>query len=90
MLSEALLRPGLLRRRDALTRAGRRALALVFGAAPVFVIAGLVESFVSPSDLPFALKATLGPLLGLALLAFLLLAGRERTLASPAGQVRPP
>ena len=52
MLGEALLRPGRLRRRDALTRAGRRALALVFGAAPVFVIAGLVEGFVSRATCP--------------------------------------
>ena len=83
MLGDAMVRPGLLRRRDALTRAGRRALELVVGAAPVFVVAGLVEGFVSPSDLPVAFKAALGPLLGLALVAFLLFAGRERSATSP-------
>ncbi len=77
MLGESLLRPGLLRRRDALTRAGRRALELVVGAAPVFVLAGLVEGFVSPSELPVELKAIVGPLLGLGLLAFLLFSGRK-------------
>src|SRR6185436_15321737 len=54
MLGDALLRPGLWRRRDALARAARRAVELVCGAAPVLVIAGLIEGFVSPSELPIA------------------------------------
>jgi uncharacterized membrane protein SpoIIM required for sporulation len=79
MLGDALLRPGLLRRRDALTRTARRALELIAGAAPVFVGAGLVEGFISPSELPVQVKLVLGPLLGAALLAFLLGAGRQTT-----------
>lgn len=78
MLGNALLRPGLLRRRDALTVASRRAVELVLGAAPVFILAGLLEAFVSPSEAPTPVKVVLGAGLGLALLAFLLLAGRDR------------
>lgn len=68
----ALLSPGLLGRRDALALAARRAVLLLVGAAPLLVIAGLVEGFVSPSDLPRELKLALGPLTALALYTFLL------------------
>jgi uncharacterized membrane protein SpoIIM required for sporulation len=80
MLGDALLRPGLLRRRDALGRAARRALELVGGAAPVLVIAGVIEGLVSPSDLPVWVKYLIGPLLGVVLWVVLLRVGRsERT-----------
>jgi uncharacterized membrane protein SpoIIM required for sporulation len=64
MLGNALLRPGLLRRRDALARAARQSVELVLGAAPVLVIAGLIEGFVSPSDLPLVARLVIGPLAG--------------------------
>ncbi|CAA9247211.1 MAG: SpoIIM [uncultured Chloroflexi bacterium] len=78
MLGDALLRPGVLRRRDAATRAGRNALALVMGAVPVFVLVGLVEGNLSPSDAPMPVKLAVGPLLWLALMAWLLLVGRSK------------
>src|SRR5947207_6506157 len=49
MLVDAMLRPGLQLRREALARTSRRAVELVIGAAPVLVVAGLIEGFVSPS-----------------------------------------
>jgi uncharacterized membrane protein SpoIIM required for sporulation len=64
-LGDGMLRPGLLRRRDALVRGGRQAVELLLGTTPVFVVAGLVEGFVSPSELPLAVKVALGPLLWL-------------------------
>jgi uncharacterized membrane protein SpoIIM required for sporulation len=66
---------GGLRRRDALTMAGRRSLELVAGAVPIFVLAGVIEGFVSPSELPLELKLVLGPLLGAALWLALLTVG---------------
>ncbi|MGH2354826.1 MAG: stage II sporulation protein M [Chloroflexota bacterium] len=75
ILGHAILRPGLLRRREALARAGRRALELVLGTTPVFILAGFVEGLVSPSALPAALKLTLGPLLWLAWLTLVLTIG---------------
>ena len=66
LMGDGILRPGLLRRRDALVRAGRRAVELLLGTTPVFVIAGLVEGFISPSGLPLGVKLALGPLLWLA------------------------
>ena len=83
MIGHALLRPGLLRRRDAATRAGRRAVELIVGTVPILVIAGLVEGFISPGELPAEVKYALGPVLGVILLAYLLLVGRRRPTALP-------
>jgi uncharacterized membrane protein SpoIIM required for sporulation len=83
MLGDALLRPGLLPRREALARAARRAIELVVGAAPVLVVAGLIEGFVSPSDLLLPVKLVIGPVAGAVLLGLLLTVGRERPAAPP-------
>ena len=82
MLGYAELRPGLLRRRDALARAGRQAVELVLGALPVFIVAGVVEANVSPSGLPIMAKLLIGPVLWLLLLAFLLLSGRTQSISA--------
>lgn len=78
MLGKALLQPGLQLRREALARAARRAVELVVGTAPVLVVAGLIEGFISPSDLPMAIKLAIGPLAGVALYTLLLTVGRQR------------
>src|SRR5579859_3550238 len=77
MLGDALLRPGLALRREALARASRRAVELAVGAAPVLVVAGLIEGFISPSDLDIPIKLAIGPLAGVALYALLLTVGRS-------------
>jgi uncharacterized membrane protein SpoIIM required for sporulation len=77
MLGNALLQPGLHLRREALARAARRAVELAVGTAPVLVVAGLIEGFISPSDLPIALKLAIGPLAGATLYALLLTVGRS-------------
>ena len=78
MLGDALLRPGLARRRDAVARASRRAVELVGGAAPVLVVAGLIEGFVSPSDLLPEARLAIGPVTGVILYTLLLTVGRKR------------
>ena len=55
-LAWAVVHPGLLRRRDALVRAAQEAVLLVLGAIPILLLAGAVEGFISPSDLPLAIK----------------------------------
>src|SRR5919201_4129589 len=77
MLGDALLRPGLLLRREALARAARRAVELVLGAEPVLVVAGLGEAFISPGELPFAAKLAFGPVAGALLYVLLLNVGRD-------------
>jgi hypothetical protein len=64
-------------RREALARAARRAVELVLGAAPVLVAAGLIEGFVSPSELPMLVKLVFGPLAGAVLCAGLVTIGRS-------------
>ena len=76
MLGAAILRPGQLRRGEALARVAVRAVLLVLGAASLLIIAGTLETFVSPSALPDALKLATGGLVGVLLYSWLLLAGR--------------
>ena len=76
-LGWALIRPGLLTRRAALVVAGRRAVLLMLGCAPLLAIAGVIEGFISPSPLPLAVKLAVAAGSGVALLTYLLLAGRE-------------
>ncbi|MFN8456142.1 MAG: stage II sporulation protein M [Anaerolineae bacterium] len=47
-LGWAILNPGLLRRRDALAVAARKAVRLIVGCVPLLVMAGLIEGFISP------------------------------------------
>ena len=78
MMGWAMLRPGLLRRRDAFTIAARKAVKLIIGCVPLLVIAGFIESFISPAEsLPWFGKWTVGILSGLALYGYLLGAGRR-------------
>jgi len=50
MLGWALLQPGLLHRRDALTLAAQKAVRLLLGAVPWLVVAGIIEGFISPNE----------------------------------------
>jgi uncharacterized membrane protein SpoIIM required for sporulation len=80
-LGDALLRPGLRTRGDALAHAGHEILGLFVPTVVLLVVAGCLEAFVSPSSLPGAAKISVGLVVGTAFYAWLLLAGRE---AAPA------
>ena len=77
MLGGAILRPGKLRRSDALGIAARRAAVLAIGMASLLIIAGTLEAFVSPSSLPGVAKLAVGALTALLLYSWLLLGGRR-------------
>ncbi len=86
MLGHALLQPGLLTRANALSLAAQKSIKLLLGSAPLLVIAGLIEGFISPSDtIPWAVKIAIGIGSGLALLAYLIVRGR----AQPGATARP-
>jgi uncharacterized membrane protein SpoIIM required for sporulation len=70
-IARALLFPGMLPRREALTRAGGRASRLVLGTLPLLLVAGTIEGFFSPTNAPVAMKFALGGFLFAALLAYL-------------------
>jgi uncharacterized membrane protein SpoIIM required for sporulation len=75
----AILQPGLLRRRDALAIAARRAVRLIIGCAPLLVLAGAIEGFISPNEaLPWPVKWAVGIGTGLLMYTYLLLGGRGR------------
>ncbi len=79
MLGWAIIHPGLLRRRDALTLAATKAVRLLLGAVPMLVIAGTIEGLISPSEtVPWPIKWTIGIVSGIVLYSYLLLAGREK------------
>lgn len=77
-MGDALLRPGLQTRAAAVIQRARAAVMVILGCAPLLVIAGLIEGFVSPSGLPFWVKLTVGLVTGSALHTYWMLAGRER------------
>ncbi len=59
-VGEALIRPGLLSRKDALVQRARVAVSIILGCIPLLIIAGLIEGFISPSGLPWLVKAAVG------------------------------
>jgi len=69
LLAKGMLFPGNLPRKDSIAYEGGRAIRLVLGIIPMLIVAGTIEGFVSPSNLPAALKYTLAAgLFGLLLL----------------------
>jgi uncharacterized membrane protein SpoIIM required for sporulation len=79
MLGWAILKPGLLRRKDSLAQAARKAVYLLLGAVPWLVIAGIIEGFVSPNEnIAIPVKWIVGIVSGILLYSYLLLAGRRR------------
>ncbi|MBX2999553.1 MAG: stage II sporulation protein M [Caldilineaceae bacterium] len=66
-VGEALIRPGLLSRKDALVVRARLAVAVILGCVPLLILAGIIEGFISPSGLPWVLKLLVGTGTGVAL-----------------------
>jgi uncharacterized membrane protein SpoIIM required for sporulation len=55
-LAAGLLFPGVLPRRESLARAGREAVQLLLGCVPVLFVAGIIEAFLSPTELAVPMK----------------------------------
>ncbi|HEU5015276.1 MAG TPA: stage II sporulation protein M [Roseiflexaceae bacterium] len=79
-LGWSVIRPGLLTRHAALKLAAQRAAYLLLGCIPLLLIAGTIEGFVSPSNLPLAVKIAVSLISGVLLYGYLILAGRDRRL----------
>lgn len=73
--------PGELTRSASLRVGARDAVLLVLGTIPMFILAGVVEGFVTPSYLPGVAKIVLGMALGFVTIAYLISAGRDSTSA---------
>ncbi|MGO9642915.1 MAG: stage II sporulation protein M [Candidatus Acidiferrales bacterium] len=70
-IARGMLFPGLLPRRDSLAQAGGRASRLLLGTVPMLIVAGVIEGFVSPSDLPVWMKFSLAAVLFALLVTYL-------------------
>ena len=78
MIGYSLINPGDLTRAQALKQKGIEAVRIVFGCAVLLVIAGIIEGFISPSNLPAAAKFGVGITTGIAMYSYLLLVGRDQ------------
>ncbi len=77
MIGYALVNPGDLTRTQALKKKGMEAARIVIGSACLLVIAGIIEGFLSPSNLPAWIKIGTGVSTGIAMYSYLFLVGRE-------------
>jgi len=76
-LGLSLVLPGELKRSASLRVGAQDAVLLVLGTIPMFIIAGFIEGFVTPSYIPGAMKIILGVTITLLTIAYLILAGRS-------------
>ena len=84
LLAKGLLAPGFLSRRDSLTAAAATAVRLLLGVIPLLIVAGLIEGFVSPTDIPETMKFAIGASLFVLLAGYVsLLPGRTTTGSVP-------
>jgi uncharacterized membrane protein SpoIIM required for sporulation len=76
-IAAGLLFPGYLPRRESLVRAGTEGVQLLLGSIPILVIAGIIEGFVSPTELAPRLKFSLAAALFTLLLLYLFAVGKD-------------
>jgi uncharacterized membrane protein SpoIIM required for sporulation len=84
-LGWAIIAPGDRRRGEALAEEGRRCIVIVIGLALCFVVAGTIEAFVTPSDLPTLLRVGVGVLVEAAFIAYVVSRGRAAAVAGYTG-----
>jgi uncharacterized membrane protein SpoIIM required for sporulation len=81
----SILAPGELPRRVSATRGARQALTLVMGALPLFVVAAIIEGWITPvPELSPGFKFLVGVATGAVAVAYALLAGRKPLKGAPA------
>lgn len=70
IIGHALVAPGERSRKEALAIAGRDAVRLLLGTVPLFIAAGFIESFITPSALPKELKLGFAALTAIFLVSY--------------------
>jgi uncharacterized membrane protein SpoIIM required for sporulation/uncharacterized RDD family membrane protein YckC len=76
-MGSGMLLPGRRTRREVLVTRGREAVSLIGGTALMLVVAGMIEGFISPSDLPREIKLGFAAVAALAMVAYFAFAGRR-------------
>jgi uncharacterized membrane protein SpoIIM required for sporulation len=79
LIGYSIINPKDLTRAQALKKNGLEAVRLAIGCAVLLVVAGVIEGFLSPSNLPSFVKFGTGILTGIAMYAYLLLAGQNES-----------
>lgn len=77
LMAQAMLFPGRHSRRVELRRKGRTSVQIIVGIVPLLLVAGTIEAFISPSDIPGIAKALLGLSLAVALLGYIVTRGHK-------------
>jgi uncharacterized membrane protein SpoIIM required for sporulation len=75
LMAQAMLFPGRYSRRVELRLKGRSSVQIIVGIVPLLLVAGAIEAFISPSDIPGIAKALLGLSLAVALLGYIVARG---------------
>jgi uncharacterized membrane protein SpoIIM required for sporulation/uncharacterized RDD family membrane protein YckC len=75
-MGSAFLLPGRRTRREVLVTRGREAVSLIGGTALMLAVAGMIEGFISPSQLPREVKLGLASLFALVMVSYFAFAGR--------------
>ncbi|MFD4944424.1 stage II sporulation protein M [Streptomyces sp. NPDC058239] len=86
-LGWTVIDPGPRTRRSALAQQGRAAIGMAIGLALVLFISGVIEGFVTPSDLPTWGRITIGIVAELAFLAYVYILGGRAARAGNRGDV---
>ncbi|HSW02435.1 MAG TPA: stage II sporulation protein M [Sedimentisphaerales bacterium] len=73
----SLAAPGSMMRSASLRAGAREAVLLLLGTIPMFLIAGFIEGFITPSYIPGEAKIVLGVTVAAVVIAYLTLGGRE-------------
>ena len=76
-LGWTVIAPGDRPRGEALAEEGRRSVVIVLGLMLCFIVAGLIEGFVTPSDLPVAVRVGIGALVELSFIFWIVTRGRD-------------
>lgn len=77
MIGSAMIAPGNLRRTDSIRIVSAQALKLFIGTLPLFVIAALIEGFITPAAIPNIAKLAFSGLTAIGLVLYLGFAGRN-------------
>ena len=86
-LGWTLIEPGPRKRADALAEEGRSAFAVAIGLVGVLLVSGAIEAFVTPSPLPTWARISLGAIVEIAFLAYVLILGRRAAAAGETGDL---
>ncbi|MEQ8224184.1 MAG: stage II sporulation protein M [Candidatus Eremiobacterota bacterium] len=70
ILADGMITPGDLTRADSIKTKGRKAIRLILGVIPMFIIAGIIEGFITPLDISPYIKLIFSVFTGLLLILY--------------------